>query len=147
MSNLSKINTNLFDTYLDKNRIKIDESLVSLRFMKEVDNFIDFNNISQRRLAEDVGYTEAYVSQLMSGVKRVNASFINKLEKKYDIKVQFKILPNNECDYITSFTNTFIEININIFDSVVPLKMVDSRNSPIEYYEYDFNSFTIENNG
>ena len=147
MSNVNKIDTTSFDSYLSKNRTKIDESLVSLRFMKEVDNFLDFNKITQRKLAEDIGCTEAYVSQLMSGVKKINTSFINKLEKRYEVKVEFKLLPKKKCDYITSFANTFIQININIHDSIEPSNMFTSKNSPFEYYELDSDSYTIETNG
>lgn len=148
MSEISKMNTNLFNSYLNKNRTKIDESLVSLRFMKEVDNFIEYNKISQRKLAEDIGYTEAYISQLMSGVKKVNTSFINKLEKKYDIKIEFKILPNRECDYVTNFANTFVELNINILDSIEPSVMFTTRNNPGEFFKLEPDDlFTIENNG
>ncbi|RCW89789.1 helix-turn-helix domain-containing protein [Winogradskyella arenosi] len=147
MSKVNKIDTISFDSYLKKNRTKIDESLVSLRFMKEVDYFLDYNKITQRKLADDIGCTEAYISQLMSGVKKINTSFINKLEKHYEVKVEFKILPKKECNYITSFANTFIQININIDDSFEALNMFSSKNSPIEYYELDTDSYTIETNG
>lgn len=89
------IETFKIQSYIDTNREKIDESLVSLRLMKEIDNFTEFNKISNKDLAFGLGYSESYISQLMSGVKKFNASFINKFEKKYEVKVDFKILLNS----------------------------------------------------
>lgn len=90
MKELLKNNFSI-QSYLDENREKIDEALVSLRFMKEIDEFLDFTNVSQREFASSIGYSEAYVSQLMSGTKKFNSSFINKFEKKYDVEISFKI--------------------------------------------------------
>ncbi len=87
--------SNLFNTYVNENREKIDESLVSLRLMKEVDDFLCLNNINQRDFARDLEYSEAYISQLMSGTKKFNASFINKLEKLYNIIIEFNIKYKN----------------------------------------------------
>ena len=79
--------SNSLNSYIEDNRMKIDEALVSLRLMKEIDNFLDINEVSQRDFANSIGYSEAYISQLMSGTKKFNASFINKFEKLYDIKL------------------------------------------------------------
>lgn len=149
MSNIENFNTNFFDSYIDENRIKIDESLVSLRFMKEVDDFIEFNKISQRRLAEEIGYTEAYISQLMSGVKKVNTSFINKFEKRYEIKVQFKFIPKANCDYITGIANSFISLNINLnlSQSIETCQFFNIESKPSDSYLIDADSFIIENHG
>lgn len=84
------------ESYIDKNREKIDESLISLRLMKEVDQFLDYEKLSNKDLALKLGYSESYISQLMSGVKNVNVSFINKFEKCFESKIDFKIYLNKE---------------------------------------------------
>lgn len=102
-------------SYTDKNRDKIDESLVSLRFMKQVDEFLDHKNFSNKDLASKLGYSESYVSQLMSGVKKVNTAFINKFEKFYDAKIEFRIYLNNERSFVSSHKeNNFCQINFNL---------------------------------
>ncbi len=83
-------------SYIDENREKIDEALVSLRLMKEIDWFLDLENISNKKLAEDLGYSESFISQLMSGVKKANVSFINKFEKKYNAKINFSLQIQNK---------------------------------------------------
>lgn len=147
---MKKIDANCLKSYIDDNRSKIDESLVSLRFMKEVDDFLDFNDISQRKLAEDIGYTEAYISQLMSGVKKINTSFINKFEKKYDIKVEFKIRPKRDFNYIISFPNTYAEINLNMHnvDLINPISIIiNKRFCDFSDIETNSNILSIESNG
>ena len=102
-------------SYIDKNRDKIDESLVSLRFMKQVDEFLDYKNFSNKDLATKLGYSESYVSQLMSGVKKVNTSFINKFEKLYDAKIEFRVYLNTEKSFVSSLKeNNFCQINFNL---------------------------------
>ena len=105
-------------SYIDNNREKIDESLVSLRVMKEVDRFLDYEKLSNKDLAIKLGYSEPYVSQLMSGVKNMNVSFINKFEKCFDAKFDFKIYLKNEEVYLHKLDERVqfnLDININMF--------------------------------
>ena len=143
MSEVTKLSNNFLDSYITENRGKIDESLVSLRFMKEVDDFLDINNISQRDFANGIKYSEAFVSQLMSGVKNFNASFINRLEKKYDLKVEFKIKSRTTSNFISKISNSYIEININMFGSIKTQEVYSSLNNPDEFYLLDSSSYQL----
>ena len=116
MSNLEKRFS--IQSYIDKNREKIDESLVSLRIMKEVDRFLDYEKLSNKDLANKLGYSESYISQLMSGVKNVNVSLINKLEKNFSTKFDFKIYLKSEEVFLHKLDeriNFNIHINLNMF--------------------------------
>jgi len=148
MKEIEKISNNFLESYIDNNRIKIDESLVSLRLMKEVDDFLDLNSISQREFSENIGCSEAYISQLMSGVKKFNASFINKFEKQYRLKIDFKIKPSKECDFISKISDSYIEIDIklsvNIKVSNKPENMFTLINNQNGLYELDTNEYQTE---
>lgn len=85
--------------YIETNRTKIDEALISLRLMKQIDSFIEYKNINQKQLAIDLDISPAFISQLMSGVKKINTSFINRFEKTYNVKFKF-IIQENEAEYI-----------------------------------------------
>jgi|25_taG_2_1085351.scaffolds.fasta_scaffold01022_2 transcriptional regulator with XRE-family HTH domain len=104
------------NSYFEKNREKIDESIVSLRLMKEVDQFLEINCVKQRDFAAELGYSEAYVSQLMSGTKKINTSFINKLEKTYDLIVNFQLDVNRESKFIPKFSDSLLEFQFNFSD-------------------------------
>lgn len=83
-------------SYIDQNREKIDESLVSLRIMKEIDRFLDYSKLSNKDFASKLGYSESYISQLMSGVKNVNIAFLNKFERQFSIHFDFRIYLKGE---------------------------------------------------
>lgn len=107
-------NNNNINVFINQNRTKIDEALVSLRFMKEIDDFLDSSDITQREFAEHLGYSEAFVSQLMSGTKKVNTSFINRFEKTYDLVVKFNIEQKSKSDCFARIFNSAIELDVNI---------------------------------
>lgn len=137
-------NSNSLSSYKENNRAKIDEALVSLRLMKEVDDFLDINEISQRDFASSIGYSEAFISQLMSGTKKFNASFINKFEKLYDIKFDFKIKSKKSADFISKVSNAHIEININILDLTHSNNLYSLESRANEFSEFDSQYLTLE---
>lgn len=100
-------------SYVDGNRDKLDEALVSLRFMKEIDLFLEANNISNKKLAIDLGYSESFISQLMSGVKKINVSFINKFEKNYNVKINFSIQDKREEHILSKSSMSYLTVYIN----------------------------------
>lgn len=111
---------NTLMSFIEDNRTKIDESLVSLRFMKQIDVFLDNNNLNQRDLASDLAISEAFVSQLMTGSKKVNVSFLNKIEKKYDIEFKVSIKNKNSKYKVIELTNspTLIKLNTVINNDI-----------------------------
>jgi transcriptional regulator with XRE-family HTH domain len=136
--------SNSLSSYKENNRTKIDEALVSLRLMKEVDDFLDINQISQRDFATNIGYSEAYISQLMSGTKKFNASFLNKFEKTYEIKIDFKIRSKKSVDFISKISNTHIEINVNILNLTHSNKLLSLQSRANEFLEFDTQYLTLE---
>lgn len=144
MKDIIHISNNSLNSYIEDNRTKIDEALVSLRLMKEVDDFLDDNNISQRDFATNVGYSEAFVSQLMSGTKKFSASFINRLEKTYNLKIEFKIKAKKDSDFITKISNSSIEINFNIMDVVESKSTFSIESNPSEFSEFNSDLLKLE---
>jgi transcriptional regulator with XRE-family HTH domain len=136
--------SNSLSSYRENNRTKIDEALVSLRLMKEVDDFLDINEISQRDFASNIGCSEAFISQLMSGTKKFNASFLNKFEKFYDIKVDFKIKSKISSDFISKMSNAHIEININILDSTRSNNFYSLESRADDFSEFNSQYLTLE---
>lgn len=88
-----------FENYLTDNRIKLDESLVSLRLMKVIDDYLIEKKLTKREFAREIKCTESYVSQLMSGTKKFNVSFINKFEEKYNMEVCFVLKDKKKSKY------------------------------------------------
>jgi transcriptional regulator with XRE-family HTH domain len=138
-NNLIIEKNNFLSTYADKNRTKIDEALVSLRFMKQIDTFLDLNNLNQKELANDLDTSPAFISQLMSGTKKINTSFINKFEKKYNI--EFKVLiQSNDSEYrIIECVQSSIEIKLNISAFVENKNSYSFQNNSENLFEFHSN--------
>lgn len=127
-----------FNSYTEKNREKIDESLVSLRLIREIDEFLEYKNKSNKEFAIDLGFTESYISQLLSGVKKINMAFINKFEKKYNVYFDFKLHLKEEKEYL-KYTNEQMTFNINI-----EINNQDIRNTFFTLHTKTFNSDSLE---
>lgn len=144
-SEIKKIE-NPIQSYLEINREKLNESLVSLRLMKEIDLFLEEKNMSNKTMALDLGYSESFISQLMSGVKKINTSFINKFEKSYNVRINFSIVKEEKEDNFISISSmSYLNINLNIsnFNSKISNMAqtfnYDDRNEYVEYEEIDSN--------
>ena len=82
------------DSFILENRNKLDESLVSLRLIKVVDDFLVDNKITKRDFAKKIDCSESYISQMMSGSKKFNVQFINKFEKTFNVMIRFDLHKN-----------------------------------------------------
>lgn len=123
MKEVAKISPASINSYISANREKLDESLVSLRLMKSVDDFLNEKKITQRDFANSLGYTESFISQMMSGVKKANVAFVNRFEKKYGVEIEFKIVRGNigghnknEKVFISDSSARAISINTEIIE-------------------------------
>lgn len=101
------ISVNILD-FLSDNRTEIDESLVSLRYMRKIEEFLQTNKSTKRDLALKLEYSESYISQLMTGTKKINVSFINKFENRYNVHFDVVIKHKEEI-------NEWMHINIDNF--------------------------------
>ncbi len=144
MKEVINISSSSLNSYIENNRVKIDEALVSLRLMKEVDDFLEINKISQREFSDNIGYSEAFISQLMSGTKKFNASFINRFEKVYDIKIDFKIKCKNTINFISIISDSHIEINVNVLGLTHSKNTFSLESKASEFFEFDEEYLTLE---
>ncbi len=108
------IQYNNFESYPDQNKNDIDESLVSLRFLKQIDDYLEIRNLKNRDLANALGFSESYISQLMTGVKKINISFINKFENKFNLEFDIKIKDCSNRNFFR-FNNVNSVYEINVF--------------------------------
>jgi transcriptional regulator with XRE-family HTH domain len=127
-------NTNQFSKYLETNKTKIDESLVSLRFLKQIDIFLYNNSLNQKDLAVAMNVSEPYISQLMAGTKKINMKFINSFEKKF--KVEFSLKLNNvNSNYlvIDVYSDNALKLNLNRVDFTDMNSFSFSNNTSVSY--------------
>lgn len=121
-------------SYLATNRKNIDEALVSLRFMKEIDDFLHHNNLNQKDLAEELEVSEAFISQLLSGTKKINVGFINKFEKRFDIEFKLNLKNNNSNYTVVEIVDSSIQIKSS-HSSFIRISEFSANNSSNTLYE------------
>lgn len=146
MSKVINSQTNSLQSYIDANRTKLDEALVSLRLMKEIDDFLEMNNVSQRELAKCLGYSEAYISQLMAGTKKFNISFLNNFENNFDVEVNFKIKCKAESSYFSKPSNSSIQISVHFHGAHSSNSVYSLENHYDEFFQCNDNFLKLISN-
>jgi ribosome-binding protein aMBF1 (putative translation factor) len=66
-----------------------DEIVFHLRVMNEIKDLLKKKNWNKKKLAEELGTSQSYISQLFSANKLINTKLIGKLERV--LKVRFNI--------------------------------------------------------
>lgn len=137
MSNLTVKNEYSLESYMRENHKEIEDSMISIRLMKQVDDFISDHDIKKSSLAERLGVSKSYITQLMTGVKKFNVSFIQKFESSYNVEIDFKIKPVD--DYITlqSSFDSFSEFDIKLEKRVQGFSNYPLAYIPVEKIESD----------
>jgi len=104
---------NQLTKHIDSNRNKIETALVSLRFVKEIDVFLYNNNLTQKEFADKMNVSGSYISQLMTGTKRINMEFIKNFEKYFNIEFKISLTSVNSEYSIIEMVNNPIQLKSN----------------------------------
>lgn len=88
----------------EKHDIAHLEQMISYRFLSEIEKITEERNIIRKDLANLVGVSASYITQLYRGNKVVNLQFIAKVESALDFRFEIKsvakeILEIEECAY------------------------------------------------
>lgn len=113
MSNSNMMIINQLTKHIDSNRNKIETALVSLRFVKEIDVFLYNNNLTQKEFADKMNVSGSYISQLMTGTKRINMEFIKNFEKYFNIEFKISLTSVNSEYSIIEMVNNPIQLKSN----------------------------------
>ncbi|MFM9400794.1 helix-turn-helix domain-containing protein [Myroides odoratimimus] len=126
--------------FLDNKRDeKINESLLSLRIMKQIDDYLEQHDKTNRCFAEELRCSESYISQLMSGNKNVNVSFLNKIERLYNVYFEIKLINNSVVQPVMEKKEEIWTYNYNLgsleFKSNMELSLNVKTDSFVSYEE------------
>ncbi len=66
-----------------------DAELLSFRFISEIDKCMEAGDISKKDLAQGIGTSASYVTQLFKGDKLLNMEILSKIERA--LEITFKI--------------------------------------------------------
>src|SRR5690554_6362228 len=80
----------LFSSISEKDRSDIDAKVLMFRFLEIVEEERKQKNFSRKDLAESMGVSPAFVSQLFNGDKLLNLVHLAKLQKALGIEFEIK---------------------------------------------------------
>ncbi len=76
-------------------------------FSENLKNLIDFNNITQRQLAHDLGLTTASVSRYCSGEQMPRIDIVNKIADYFSVTTSDLFTENTPKNFADGKTDTF----------------------------------------
>lgn len=87
---------NAFDDLFKEleNNFEVDAKVIASRFLNEVKDIAEIRKINRKKLAEMIGTSPSYLTQLYRGTKLMNLITLAKLKKALDLEVEIKITNN-----------------------------------------------------
>lgn len=101
------------ENFVQTNRENIDESLVSMRIMKQVEELMDSLELNKKQLAKELGFSQAHITNLFIGNKNVNMKFISRIEKRFNVIVDIKIQAKDFVKKSQDNSVHIIQFNLN----------------------------------
>jgi plasmid maintenance system antidote protein VapI len=86
----------LFSFGSKKEKIEHNAQMISYRILSEVEKVCEEKKIKKKALAEMVGTSRSYITQLFRGTKQVNTDIMARFEEALDISFQIKVKLNEE---------------------------------------------------
>ena len=68
--------------------------MIMYRFLSEIEILAEERKMTRKELAQKIGTSASYITQLYRGSKLLNLTTIAKLEKIFDITFEIKAIPN-----------------------------------------------------
>lgn len=81
----------------EEDKIIHNAQMISYRILSEVEKFCEVKNIKKKDLAEMVGTSRSYITQLFTGTKSINTYMMAKFEEALKINFNIRINQVDEC--------------------------------------------------
>jgi len=119
----------LFSFKNEEEKLEHDAQMISYKILSEIEKLCDERKIKKKDLAELVGTSKSYITQLFSGVKSINTNIMAKFENALDVKFEIRLKQNGE-----SYEN-FLgkQLNADIFTN----KRLATPHGAWYYYQYN----------
>jgi len=86
----------LFSYKTSEDKIEHSAQMISYRILSEVEKLCDEKSIKKKDLAEMVGTSRSYITQLFRGNKQVNTDIMAKFEEALNITFNIKVKLNED---------------------------------------------------
>lgn len=72
-------------------KFEYQKEILSLKFVKVIECFLKQNSISRKKLAEEMDYSQSYISQVFCAHKQVNMDFLVKVQNALGLPFDVKL--------------------------------------------------------
>jgi transcriptional regulator with XRE-family HTH domain len=128
--NSIEINPAFEDLFTFKNKedkIEHDAQMISYRILSELEKICDQKNISKKALADMVGTSKSYITQLFNGTKSINTSIMAKFEHALDARFEVSFNLNTESASLPAGQSNFPSIDLNDLIQPQKFKILEKR--------------------
>jgi transcriptional regulator with XRE-family HTH domain len=85
---------NLFTFNSEKEELEHEAKMIMFRFLSELENINDSGITKKKELAEKLGVSASYITQLFNGNKLMNFTLLAKIQEAFNITFEIKARPN-----------------------------------------------------
>lgn len=135
-----------FETFFsfdnEKDQVEMDAKFLMAQFLSEIQEVVDDRGLKRNELAESIGTSASYLTQLFRGHKLINLITLAKLQKALDIKFDIKLSgkdkyanPLNE-ENIVEFLDKWFESNRSSGDYFKVVRNFKSPNNSSDNDDY-----------
>jgi transcriptional regulator with XRE-family HTH domain len=128
----------LFSFKNEEEKLEHDAQMISYKILSEIEKLCDERKIKKKDLAELVGTSKSYITQLFSGVKSINTNIMAKFENALNVKFEIRLKQNSES--YEEFLGK--QLNTDIFTN----KRLPTPHGAWYYYQYNKETEEIINN-
>ncbi len=92
----------LFEFNTEKEEIEHLTNVLSMAFLSNIEELMERSNMSRKQLAEKVGTSASYITQLFRGDKLLNLEMIAKFQKVFDVSFEIRTIDNQIQESVNS---------------------------------------------
>lgn len=119
----------LFENRTEQERRDDAAQLLSFRFLSEVERLLTERGMTKRQLAEAVGTSASYITQLFRGDRLLNVDMLARLEEALSTKF-----------FVEARQPAALPIEFDYNDATIPKKPVRQTHSASPFLNYSINS-------
>lgn len=101
----------LLNKHHEEFNLEMEKTMIQMRFMSEVEKLMEIQNVNKKQLAERIGTSASYITQLFRGNKTLNLETVAKFQHVFGYKFGIEIKKDVTKPMSNCFTrNDFLDL-------------------------------------
>ena len=90
----------LFEFNSKETEIEHEAKMIMFRFLSELERLHENQPLAKKTIAEAIGTSPSYITQIFQGDKLLNLMTLAKLQEAYNFTFEIKAVPNKELNFL-----------------------------------------------